>query len=1369
MEFSIDRSIYQHEKDAFYQIDKELLKLQENNRIALYPCCDILNYSNKTFNEADLIIISRSFMSVVELKNWSGEIEISDYYWKRNGRVIDNPHKLNGFKCKLLKGTISREFPVISKRIPFIKSILTLTNEDADVIDSDSPNNDTIDSLSFSSISHLCKYIKRTIGNNSQQGLDTLSVSEYNQIKKRLKGLFEPRSFSSQIPGFKLLKTFESNEFYSSFLAEPLSVSDKKRKRLRLFGTPQEDEVAFERQKRSLSSLSTIDPHPNILRVWEHANDENLIIEVSHWDDYKTLREVLESEFPISNEKIQSIAIGILKALVHLKKASVIHRGLCPENTAIIGQTAQLMNFDLSFLPESEKTVMSDSVRKKITPYTPKEIAEKKDDFSSDIYSFGVMLFEMVVGKVPISSWEDFFNSEDGVLPIESFPKPNNKFEEKIYSIVQLCVTLEPKERPTAEELLARFNGNKAPSEYTFVSKNEIIPDGYISKNWRIIKLLGQGVSSQVYKAQNVDTTFALKIYNIEIPPERYKKELNSIRSLSSPSIIECEKTVLDWEDKRSCLQLEYVEGETLNSLIENQEYCDIQSFERVTLQLLGALREMHDDDSDSKQPVYHNDISPSNIIINNIETKLIDFGEASSNDIGPLCGTLKYVSPALIRGSELIYCPQGDLYSLAVSMIEWLTGDHKTDLETKLTNIEQMSLNLRNWVEGQNIRESKIHEFHRLLVSWFSKMIAQKPDDWYSSAESAEKDFIQIFDWLRTCETKQTIKEEELIEINNEVDPLQDYGGEDSSGHLIPSFISYLNTIHNATPANENALAESQAINPYFGQIQVQHEITEHILKKIEELKEASIIILTGHAGDGKTTIALELYKRIKNIPLTDKLNSPLKQIEEKLDWNGIQVNIVKDMSELSIEKRKEILQKAIQDNAIWIIVANTGPLLDTCCEVYEGVYQGNQYDIENEILDKISQKPLEVIRKNLSIDQFPKMTLILNLTMHDNIQIAKQLAFKICNHELWKQCLKCPSKEHCPILQNIELLTSEEYTIDRISYLYRRLTSYSIRLTLRQISAHLTYSITGGLECVEIANAAKSDQLEIKSDYLFSNNFFGFIGGSKKEELDELFAIKELGKFEFGSQPFNYLDEHFYEKGRYQIDFTSDNLLSFSSMIENLKQQVTNKPRYHQMLRRLFYFSGTFHDPETMQRFFKHFLQSPNLVTLEKWNDSDKKRIERTYKKEALSILLEEFTGMPTSVFKNTNEIFITLKRESNIPQDVQLIIAILKDEDFDIEFNNSDRELSLIYTAAKKPVSLKLSLPLLDYISLKKEGSVGQSLDAMYKNHLEGFKSKILRSNPKKASDSIKLVQLLNTGKLKRWNLDIGEDKIYIESKI
>ena len=122
MELSIDRSIYQHEKDAFKEIDIKLESLQKDSQIALYPCCDIFNYSNKTFNEADLIIISRSFMSVVELKNWSGEIEISDYYWKRNSRVIDNPHKLNGFKCRLLKGTISREFPVISKRIPYIQS-----------------------------------------------------------------------------------------------------------------------------------------------------------------------------------------------------------------------------------------------------------------------------------------------------------------------------------------------------------------------------------------------------------------------------------------------------------------------------------------------------------------------------------------------------------------------------------------------------------------------------------------------------------------------------------------------------------------------------------------------------------------------------------------------------------------------------------------------------------------------------------------------------------------------------------------------------------------------------------------------------------------------------------------------------------------------------------------------------------------------------------------------------------------------------------------------------------------------------------------------------------------------------------------------
>jgi len=72
---------------------------------------------------------------------------------------------------------------------------------------------------------------------------------------------------------------------------------------------------------------------------------------------------------------------------------------------------------------------------------------------------------------------------------------------------------------------------------------------------------------------------------------------------------------------------------------------------------------------------------------------------------------------------------------------------------------------------------------------------------------------------------------------------------------------VEYLNTLLSFNANNENALAESQGSNPMFSSIHVQHPLMSII--KEELLKNTDVhIILTGHAGDGKSTIALELYK---------------------------------------------------------------------------------------------------------------------------------------------------------------------------------------------------------------------------------------------------------------------------------------------------------------------------------------------------------------------------------------------------------------------------------------------------------------------------------------------------------------------------
>ncbi len=84
---------------------------------------------------------------------------------------------------------------------------------------------------------------------------------------------------------------------------------------------------------------------------------------------------------------------------------------------------------------------------------------------------------------------------------------------------------------------------------------------------------------------------------------------------------------------------------------------------------------------------------------------------------------------------------------------------------------------------------------------------------------------------------------------------------------------------------------------------------------------------------------------------------------------------------------------------------------------------------------------------------------------------------------------------------------------TSDRVAWVYRLLYEYGKRLTLRQMSAHLAYSLTAGLDCGRIREMAESPTPPpVNAYYLFYNRFFGFRGASMDEKAQRLKAVQCL-----------------------------------------------------------------------------------------------------------------------------------------------------------------------------------------------------------------------------------------------------------------
>ncbi|MBF0234884.1 MAG: hypothetical protein HQK65_17895, partial [Desulfamplus sp.] len=387
---------------------------------------------------------------------------------------------------------------------------------------------------------------------------------------------------------------------------------------------------------------------------------------------------------------------------------------------------------------------------------------------------------------------------------------------------------------------------------------------------------------------------------------------------------------------------------------------------------------------------------------------------------------------------------------------------------------------------------------------------------------------YSKIHGTLNDCENKKmdnkiSIVDSYKIKDKDENFPCTEEYDENNNMLVLPNddFIKYLNSLHNVTPANENALAEAQSQNVFFGSIHVSLELTNSI-KNYLTSNGKKHVILTGHAGDGKSTIGLELYKQLINHPIELPLRVPMQPGEVVSFKDDLIIHLIKDMSEMSYEDRVQIINSACSNekNDRYFIISNTGNLLSTLKE-YVVKNKKTWLDFESKILS-ILQKAKPSIFEIDNTD-----FVIINLAQINNLSTISAFLDKLFNHSYWEKVNQCPYKDICPISLNVRAIKESYKTSkERVLSIYRFLHEYGHRLTLRQITAHIAYSITGSLNCHEIAEFSSLPSPPEKADFLFHNNFFGFKGAQSAAESHRLIPVQKINTFSMGSRPYPPLE---------------------------------------------------------------------------------------------------------------------------------------------------------------------------------------------------------------------------------------------------
>lgn len=236
--------------------------------------------------------------------------------------------------------------------------------------------------------------------------------------------------------------------------------------------------------------------HPNVMRVYgnkENGEKRSRVYMVMEWCDGRLLRRMLD-EGRIAHDRALRIAREVLEALAYIHVNGVVHRDLKPENILVDGQDhIKLIDFGIAGDTSARRLTYANFTTALGTPdyISPEQVKGKRGDGRSDIYSMGVILYEMLTGKLPFSGTTPLAAMNDRLL---NHPVPPRVADPAItpymQEIIYRALERDPRNRyARAEEFLHDL---EHPEEVGVEDRPEI-RDWQKRKSPRVRKILYYG------------------------------------------------------------------------------------------------------------------------------------------------------------------------------------------------------------------------------------------------------------------------------------------------------------------------------------------------------------------------------------------------------------------------------------------------------------------------------------------------------------------------------------------------------------------------------------------------------------------------------------------------------------------------------------------------------------------------------------------------------------------------------------------------------------------------------------------------------------------------------------------------------------
>ena len=201
----------------------------------------------------------------------------------------------------------------------------------------------------------------------------------------------------------------------------------------------------FQREALSASSLA----HPNIVEMYDVGEDDGIYYIVMEYVEGKTLKQLLKKRGSLTLSEAIDIMLQLTDGMAHAHDSYIIHRDLKPQNIMIKddGQI-KITDFGIAMALNSTQLTQTNSVMGSVHYLPPEQAAGKGATIKSDIYSMGIIFYELLTGELP-------FKGDSAVEialkqmkePLPDVHKLNNDIPQSIENIILKATAKNPKNR----------------------------------------------------------------------------------------------------------------------------------------------------------------------------------------------------------------------------------------------------------------------------------------------------------------------------------------------------------------------------------------------------------------------------------------------------------------------------------------------------------------------------------------------------------------------------------------------------------------------------------------------------------------------------------------------------------------------------------------------------------------------------------------------------------------------------------------------------------------------------------------------------------------------------------------------------------